>query len=158
MKTIKFIFLISILFVDFAKAESLSQDEQLELAKTIPLSLIKEGKTLIGKIDLNRLIKEIDQVKFETFSQGFVAGSGKQRGSAIYIIKTHRVVFNALSLQSELTNEAILPLVFLHESLGAWGVKLHDLLDKDSYFFVDGDILILLKNMALIFNLVLRFK
>ena len=80
--------------------------------------LVQQGPS-IGDLDFTTLTREIEQVHWLRSSQGFFAGSGEPRASSIYLVEERTVVFNDLTLAY--TSDWVLPLVALHESLGALG-------------------------------------
>lgn len=98
--------------------------EMRQAAATHVQQLVAEGRKSISSLNLEDLERDIAKVRWEKFGDGFLAGSGEQRSSSIYFVEDKRVVFNQLSLQY--TPKAMLPLIALHESLGALGYEDED--------------------------------
>ncbi len=97
----------------------LAQGQNLrEYSQSLPKILIDLNIEQVGDIKVSDLIKELDQVKWEVTQKPIAEGSGRPRFACKYFIKDKKVVCNATA-----SSPAVLPLVTLHEGLGALGYK-----------------------------------
>jgi hypothetical protein len=84
--------------------------------------ILDHGISKIGNLDLNKLVEDLDQVDWRTFSLGFMIGSGeKDRTGSVYYVKTKMVVVNMLYLNNLVNKPVHLYPWLLHEAMGALG-------------------------------------
>ncbi len=66
--SLRFFFCFLILLVVSAKAD-MTPNDMRKYANEVPKMLLEEGRANIGKVDIEQLISEIDQVQFKIFSE-----------------------------------------------------------------------------------------
>ncbi|MDO9181205.1 MAG: hypothetical protein Q7U04_02295 [Bacteriovorax sp.] len=93
------------------------------MSKQFVETLLDRGIIKIGKLDLEKLLSELDEVQWRFMEEGFLMGSGGVRFTGIYIVKNKMVVINIPGL--ELLQKKPVPLTpwTLHEAMGALGYE-----------------------------------
>jgi hypothetical protein len=91
------------------------------LSKHLVEKVVAAGIHRSGRLDLRRLLRELDTVEWSVQDLVFFAGSGGQRITSIYLVEERRVIVNLLSLQNLVGQPVPLYGWALHEGLGALG-------------------------------------
>ncbi|MFN8790734.1 MAG: hypothetical protein ACK5Y2_04685 [Bdellovibrionales bacterium] len=86
-----------------------------QYSQVLPQMLVAEGVQTVGDLNIKKLSQELEKVQWEVTQQIIPEGSGKPRFACNYFV-SKRVVCNSMA-----TSPAVLPLVTLHEALGALG-------------------------------------
>lgn len=137
------IFMLCLLAALRAKAETVrgTPNEIFRpLSKQIVQTVVDQGTTKVGKVDLVQLLAELDTVEWRTFDIGFLSGSGGKRETSIYLVQDRMVVVNMLALQNLVGQPVHINRWALHEALGALGYpdEVYDL--TVSLTFMAGDV------------------
>jgi hypothetical protein len=106
----------------FAEGKSPNENFRPLSRKHVEMAL-EQGYEKIGKLNLNKLLKELDTVEWRTFDLGFLTGSGGKRTTSIYLVKDNMVVINMYALQNLVGKPIPLYSWSLHEALGALGYE-----------------------------------
>lgn len=107
--------LLTYILLFFVGLPAFGQDLR-EYSQSLPRILSQMNAHQIGEINVSALIEELGQVKWISSTQAITKGSGKPRFACNYFVIERKVLCNTFS-----TSEANLPLVTLHEGLGALG-------------------------------------
>lgn len=91
------------------------------LSKILVQRVVDAGITRSGRLDLNRLLRELDTVNWGVQEYGFFGGSGGQRLTSIYLVEERLVIINLMSLQNMINKPVPMFAWALHEGLGALG-------------------------------------
>jgi hypothetical protein len=110
MKTIAFCILYFLLS-NLAHAQSLR-----EYSLSLPKLLSSMNVDQVGDLKIKDILKELEQVNWEVTQKAITVGSGKPRFACNYFVREVKVICN-----SSASSPAVMPLVTLHEGLGALG-------------------------------------
>ena len=79
------------------------------------------GLKNIEQLNLKKLLKELDQVNWQTNDYGFFAGSEGARTTSVYLVKDKTVIVNLQMLHNLIGKPVHLNNWALHEAMGALG-------------------------------------
>lgn len=91
------------------------------MAKFHVQKLLDKDVKVVGKLNLKKLIKELDAVEWRSFELGFLSGSGGKRTTSIYMVEKKMIAVNMYALQNLVGKPVPMYSWALHESLGALG-------------------------------------
>lgn len=120
--------LLTTIFVLFCQITSVFAEGRSAVETFKPLSqrnvrlLVERGITNIGKLDLKKLLKELDEVDWRTNNvAAFLMGSGGVRTTSIYLVEKKTVYINTIALINLVNKPVYLDSWALHEGMGALG-------------------------------------
>jgi len=114
----KYLTLLSLLIIStLCQADDF---EDFKSASTVIVSRLQaKGIHRVGDFDIDQLAIQISATRWSYLPVGFMAGSGEERSTSIYLKAKPQVVVSANGLQN--ANKSMYPLLALHECLGANG-------------------------------------